>query len=152
MNISDLIPHRAPMLLVDELIELNDTTIETRKTVRPDEFFVQGHYPDFQVVPGVITCEMMFQSGAALIANVMKDDAIDMAKYVPVISRSNNMRFKKLILPGDEIQLKVEISDKVGGAYYMKGKAFVSNKLAASVEFTCMMTPRPGTEALGAES
>lgn len=145
MDIKDWIPHRGPMLLVDAITELdlNAKTIEAKKTVRPDEFFLQGHYPDFKIVPGVITCEMMFQAGAALIANIMGESSRNMGEFVPVITRTNNTRFKSMILPNDEVHLKVELVDTVAGAFYMKGRASVNGKLAASVEFTCMMTPRP---------
>ena len=149
MEITQLIPHRPPMLLVDKIIELN---LETKnicaiKKVSTDEFFLQGHYPDFKIVPGVITCEMLFQTGAALISSLLlKEELIDLQNQVPVITRSHNIKFKNMILPTDEVLLKVELNETVGPAYYLKGRAEVNGKMAASVDFTCMLAPKPKPE------
>lgn len=153
IDIKDLIPHRGPMLLVDRVIEidLKANTMEASKTVRADEYFLQGHYPDFKIVPGVITCEMIFQTGAALIASILGDSAQNLRESVPVITRTNNTRFKQMIFPDDEVHLKVELVETLAGAFYMKGRALVNNKLAASVEFTCMMAPRPQAERIAIE-
>ena len=62
---------------------------------------------------------------------------------VPVVTRSNNIRFKNMILPGNDVQLKVELIETIGPAFYLKGSAKVENKLAASLEFTCMLAPKP---------
>lgn len=62
-QIEALIPHRKPMLLVDEVLEQTDSTIHCVKTFEPDEFFLQGHFPNFPLVPGVILCECCLQSG-----------------------------------------------------------------------------------------
>ncbi|NCN42406.1 beta-hydroxyacyl-ACP dehydratase [bacterium] len=141
-----LIPHRAPMLLIDVIsfLDKEAQVIEARKTVREDEHFIQGHYPEFQLVPGVITTEMIFQTGAALIGALMGSE-MDVGDYVPVISRANNLKFKNMILPNDEVHLSVAITEKVGPAYYLKGKATVGGKVAASVEFACVMAPNPST-------
>ena len=63
-QIEAAIPHRSPMLLVDEVVEKTENDIKCRKTFRPDEFFLQGHYPGNPIVPGIILCESAMQSGA----------------------------------------------------------------------------------------
>lgn len=143
-----LIPHRAPMLLIDEITMLDRKSqkIEARKIVQEDEHFLQGHYPQFQLLPGVITTEMIFQTGAALIAAIMGSE-VDVGGHVPVISRANHLKFKNMILPKDEVFLSVAITEKIGPAYYLKGKAMVRGKLAASVEFSCVMAPNPSMAA-----
>ena len=78
-TIEDAIPHRGPMLLVDEIIECEDNHIICRKTFRDDEFFFQGHYPGFPLVPGVILCECAMQAGGILLAKML-----DGAEGVPV--------------------------------------------------------------------
>jgi len=145
MNIIEFIPHRGPMLLVDKIVtlDLQANTIETIKRVRGDEFFLQGHYPDFKIVPGIITCEMIFQSGAALIHAMLGQTTHDMSDSIPVISRTNNTRLKIMILPEDEVQINVKFVERVAGAFYMMGRASVGGKLAASVEFTAMLAPKP---------
>ncbi len=63
------IPHRPPFLFVDEIVEVDDRRILTRKFADPDSDFFRGHYPDYPVMPGVLVCESCFQSGALLIAH-----------------------------------------------------------------------------------
>ena len=95
------IPHRAPMLLVDEIIEQSEDRIVCQKTFRSDEYFVQGHYPEFPVVPGVILCESAMQTGAILLSKLVDADA----GGVPVATRMNNVKFRRMIRPGDSIQI-----------------------------------------------
>lgn len=142
----DLIPHRAPMLLLDEIIEIDATTktILAKKTIRPDEFFVQGHYPNFPIVPGVITCEAIIQSGAALLSFIRKEGANVDVSAVPVIARISNAKFMDLIRPSDEVILKSEITDLVGQAYYLKGSATVNGKVKAKIEYVCMTKSTEG--------
>ena len=67
-EILDAIPHRKPMLLVDEIVSRTENEIVCRKTFHEDEFFVQGHFPDQPIVPGVIQCECCLQAGAILLS------------------------------------------------------------------------------------
>ena len=136
----DLIPHRAPMLLIDEIIEIDASakTIMAKKTIRKDEFFLQGHYPGFPLVPGVITCESIIQSGAALLSYVRKQGATFDSSAVPVIARIGNAKFMDMIRPGDEVILKSEIVEQIGQAFYLKGSASVGGKVKAKVDFVCM--------------
>lgn len=144
-EIQKLIPHRPPMLLVDEVTELDKTArrIQAKKTIQADEFFLQGHYPGFPIVPGVITCECIFQTGAILLASVF-DELADQGK-VPVVSRIGKSKFSRMIRPGDQVTLKAEVTEQVSSAYYLKGSAEVEGKVAAKVEFVCMATERQGS-------
>ena len=81
-QIEALIPHRKPMLLVDEVLEQTDKTIHCTKTFAPDEFFLQGHFPNYPLVPGVILCECCLQSGAILLSSVTPSQGA-----VPVATR-----------------------------------------------------------------
>ena len=95
-EIRKAIPHRPPMLLVDEIIEQTEDSIVCRKTFRDDEFFFQGHYPDQPIVPGVILCESAMQAGAILLSKF-----VEAGSGVPVATRLNDVKFKKMIGPGE---------------------------------------------------
>jgi 3-hydroxyacyl-[acyl-carrier-protein] dehydratase len=69
------IPHRPPMLLLDEVVEWEHERIVCQKTFHPEEFFFQGHYPEFPLVPGVILCEAAMQAGAVLLSKHPKGEA-----------------------------------------------------------------------------
>ncbi len=134
-EILDAIPHRPPMLLVDELVDRTDSTIHCRKTFHADEHFVQGHYPGNKIVPGVILCECGMQTGAVLLSSLVEPDS---AK-VPVATRMKDVKFKKVIRPGDTVDIEVELFEKIGGAFFLKAKVSCEGKVAARFEFACTM-------------
>ena len=128
------IPHRAPMLLVDEIVSMEEKAIVCKKSFRSEEYFFQGHYPDQPLVPGVILCECVVQSGAVLLADVMKQAN---SAGVPVLTRMSDVKFKNMVKPGDSIEMHVKLDDVVSTAYYLTGQAKVNGKTAARLSFTC---------------
>jgi len=141
----DAIPHRPPFLFVDEIIEVADTHIMARKHVDPESDFFRGHYPGKPIMPGVLVCEACFQAGALLIAH--RIGGYDPAAGVPVLTRITDARFKRIVRPGDTLELEATIDEELPGAYYLTGKASVEGILAVRVGFVCMMaktevTPR----------
>ncbi len=136
-EIYDASPHRPPMLLVDEIVEQSDSRIVCRKTFRDDEFFFQGHYPGYPLVPGVILCESAMQAGAILLSQhfTERDDA------VPVVGRLNTVKFKQMVRPGDTIQLEVDLDARVKDAFFLTAKVTNEEKLAVRFEFVCTMAP-----------
>lgn len=135
------IPHRPPFLWVDEVLELTPERIRASKRVAPDEPFFRGHYPDFPLTPGVLVCEAVFQAGAILLAGRAADRVA--AGEVPVLTRIQDARFKTMVRPGDTLELEARVTEQVGPAFWLEGKATVGGKLAVSVKFTCALTPRP---------
>ncbi len=131
-DILTAIPHRPPMLMVDEIVSQSDTRIVCRKTFRADEFFLQGHFPNYPLVPGVILCECALQSGAILLASQMTD-----AGMVPVATRMDGVKFKQMVRPGDTVEMEVTLGEVVSTAYFMTGKVTVGGKLAARLDFAC---------------
>ena len=131
------IPHRPPFLLVDEIVERDETHIVCRKTFSGDEYFYAGHYPDFPITPGVLLCEAAMQAGAVLLAPLMAD-----GDGVPVATRMNDVRFKRMVRPGETITMEVELNERVGGAFYLSGKVTVDGQVAVRLQFVCMMAPR----------
>lgn len=126
------IPHRPPMLLLDEIVEETENKILCRKTFRPDEFFFQGHYPNFPLVPGVILCEAAMQAGAVLLSKF-----VDANSGVPVAGRMNDVKFKRMIRPGDTIDIEVEKTDRVVDAFFLTAKITCEGKIALRLDFAC---------------
>jgi len=135
-EILNAIPHRPPFLFVDEIVEQTDDHIITRKRIEPDEPFFKGHYPNYPIMPGVLVCECVFQSGALLVAKRVGP----FGQGVPVMARISNVKFKKPVLPGDVLEMTVDYVEQVGPAHYMKGKASANGKTVLTVEFTAMLT------------
>ncbi len=131
-QIQSLIPHRKPMLLVDEVIEQTDKRIVCKKTFAKDDFFLQGHFPGFPLVPGVILCECCLQSGAILLSQFTPNDG-----SVPVATRIDGAKFKRMVRPGETIEIDVTLNEVVSTAYFMTGKVTVDGKLAARLDFAC---------------
>jgi 3-hydroxyacyl-[acyl-carrier-protein] dehydratase len=133
-EIQAAIPHRPPMLLVDRILERDERRIVGTKTFRPDEFFFQGHYPGFPIVPGVILCESAMQAGAILLSQF-----VQAGQGVPVATRLNEVKFKKMIRPGDTIQMEVQLTERVSEAFFLTAKVTCDGKLAVRFDFACTM-------------
>lgn len=136
-QIHNAIPHRAPMLLVDEIVSQDEESIICRKTFRDDEYFFQGHYPDHPLVPGVILCESTVQAGAILLSGKLSG-----GNAVPVLTRMNDVKFKNMVHPGDTIELHVKLEDSISNAFVMTGQAKINGKTAARLSFTCTMAEK----------
>lgn len=132
--IHNAIPHRPPMLLVDQIVEQSENAILCRKTFRADEYFFQGHYPGYPLVPGVILCEASMQAGAILLSKFAAE-----GNGVPVATRLNDVKFKKMIRPGDTIEMSVQLNERVADAFFLTAKVTCDGKLAARLDFACTM-------------
>jgi 3-hydroxyacyl-[acyl-carrier-protein] dehydratase len=127
------IPHRAPMLLIDEIVSNDESSIVCRKTFRDDEFFLQGHFPGQPIVPGVIQCECCLQTGALLLSGPGDDAAL------PVATRMDAVKFKRIVRPGDTVEIQVKLNEQVSNAFYMTGKMMLAGKLAMRLDFACSL-------------
>ena len=132
------IPHREPFLLVDEIVEQTDDQIVCRKTFTGGEYFFAGHYPEFPVVPGVLLCEAAMQAGAILLSR-----HVDEGKgSVPVATRMNDVKFKRMVRPGDTIDIEVRLKERLADAFFLQAKVAVAGQPAVRFEFACTLAPR----------
>ncbi len=127
------IPHRPPFLFVDEIVDVADDCIHTRKRVDAAADFFRGHYPGAPVMPGVLLCECCFQAGALLIAHRL--GGLSTAQGVPVITRIQDARFKRMVRPGDSLDVAVTLDEVLDNAYFMTGRVTVAERLALRVTF-----------------
>lgn len=137
-QIEQAIPHRSPMRLLDSVVSSDATRLVARKTFHADEFFVQGHFPNFPIVPGVIQCECCLQAGAILLSRHTPDGD----DVVPVATRMDNVKFKQMVRPGDTVEIEVTLNERVGSAYFLSGKVLLGGKVAARLDFACTVTNR----------
>ena len=127
-EIKQILPHREPMLLVDEM-ELQGNECVAQYHVRGDEFFLQGHFPDYPVVPGVILCEIMAQSCVLLLGDGLKG-------HIPFYAGLDKVRFKNQVRPGDTIEVHAHTVAVRGNLYILAAESYVDGKLCAKAEMT----------------
>jgi len=125
------IPHRPPFLFGDQIVEMTEKRIKAVRKMDPEEAFFKGHYPGYPVMPGVLVCEAIFQTGAILLSRIMTGAG----EGIPVLGRINNARFEHMVKPGDTLELEAELVEVMATAYFMKGRASVGGKTAATVEY-----------------
>ena len=128
-EIKKILPHREPMLLVEE-VELVDSVSHGKYHVKGDEFFLQGHFPGNPVVPGVILCEMMAQSACVLLAS----EAVEGA--TPFFTSLDKVKFRNPVKPGDTLESQCRVLRSRGAFYFAEGKGYVDGKLCVSAEFS----------------
>lgn len=137
-QITDLIPHRPPFLWVDSIISYTEDSITTEKLISRDLELFTGHYPDNPIMPGVLLCEIIFQSGALLMSKMVTTNYSDEFK-IPVLTRIENAKFKRAVLPGDTVQTKVSLKETISSVSFLKGVLKVHGKTAVQVSFSCAL-------------
>ncbi|MDO8946851.1 MAG: 3-hydroxyacyl-ACP dehydratase FabZ family protein [Desulfocapsaceae bacterium] len=137
--IAELIPHRPPFLWIDRIISYEEGTMVTEKVIPEDLDIFKGHYPDHPILPGVILCEALFQTGALLIARMLQDEQ-KTQHGIPVLTRIGVARFKRPVEPGSTLQMQVHLKEKVAGSWFMRGILRVKEKIAVQVDFSCTIT------------
>ena len=135
-EIARRLPHRYPFLLVDRVEEFVDgASILAFKNVTANEPFFSGHFPGHPIMPGVLICEALVQAGG-LLASCSKDGLP--ADHAVVLAGLERVRFRRPVVPGDQLRLEVELIHKRRPLWKMKGKALVEGQIAAEAEFLTM--------------
>lgn len=139
-EILNRIPHRPPFLWVDTITEVTDDKIVTQKTVPENLDVFQGHYPDNPILPGVLLCEAIFQSGALLMSFLLEKQNNSSGGTIPVLTRIGGAKFKRPVGPGDTLAITVIHKETLSSVSFMKGTLKVNGKVAVQVEFSCALT------------
>ncbi|HUP48922.1 MAG TPA: 3-hydroxyacyl-ACP dehydratase FabZ [Thermoanaerobaculia bacterium] len=139
-EIMKLLPHRYPMLLVDRILEIEDgKRIVGLKNVSANEQFFQGHFPGAPVMPGVLIIEAMAQCGAVLFLR----DIPDREKKLFLFGGVDKARFRKPVVPGDQLIIECEVLHRRASTVKLRGSARVGDELAAEAELISVMVDRP---------
>ena len=141
-EIYEAIPHRPPFLWIDSIISFDARTIVTEKFIPTNLDFFQGHYPDYPLMPGVLLCEAVFQTGAIFMAKMMQasGQTAEAGRKAPVLTRIKGAKFKREVKPGDTIRMHVTLDENICNTWFFKGKVLVEDKPAVKVDFACALT------------
>jgi len=135
-QISKVLPHRFPFLLVDKIIELSDNHVVGIKNVTCNEHFFEGHFPGNPIMPGVLQIEALAQAGGILALN----NYSDRENYDTLFIKIDKAKFKQKVIPGDTLILKLELLNPIRrGICEMRGTAYVGNKLATEAELVAQI-------------
>ncbi len=139
-DIQRIIPHRYPFLLVDRVLEIEEGhRIVAEKHVTMNEWFFQGHFPNYPIMPGVLIVEALAQAGAVALLSDSSTQG-----QIPLFAGINGCRFRAQVGPGDVLRLEVEFVSRRGPIGKGRARALVGDKLAAEAELMFALVPAPG--------
>jgi 3-hydroxyacyl-[acyl-carrier-protein] dehydratase len=147
-DIQRILPHRYPFLLIDRVVELERRQrIVAIKNVSINEPFFAGHFPNMPIMPGVLIVEAIAQAGGALLLTEVEDRD----EKLMVFTGIERARFRRPVMPGDQLRIEVEVKAWRGTAVRMEGKVFVGEKRVAEATVTCQLVPRSRTQQTSSE-
>jgi 3-hydroxyacyl-[acyl-carrier-protein] dehydratase len=138
IEIRDILPHRFPMLLVDRILEMTADRVVGIKNVTANEPYFSGHFPDFPVMPGVMIVEAMAQVGGVLVLKSIPDRR----NKLVLLASVEEAKFRRPVVPGDQIVIEMVITTKKSTAAKMKGTAKVDGKVVAEAILMCVLTDK----------
>lgn len=144
--IQKLLPHRQPFLLIDRVIELGDEQVVAIKNVTINEPFFAGHFPGHPVMPGVLIVEAMAQAGAVM---AMSGPGVSPEKLVIYFMALDKVKFRKPVVPGDQLRLEVSPLRKGAAVWKMKGRALVEGQVVCEAEFLASIVAKQGAGEAG---
>lgn len=134
--IKKVLPHRYPFLLVDRVISHNKTEIKALKNVSANEPFFEGHFPKMAVMPGVLQVEAMAQAAGLILA---LDDGFNSSEQMAFLAGVDNARFKKLVIPGDQLILDVKIIAKKSSLVKVEATCTVAQQVVSSATISLVI-------------
>ena len=147
-DIQRILPHRYPFLLIDRVIEMTPKErIVAIKNVTINEPFFQGHFPNMPIMPGVLIVEAIAQTGGALLLT----EVANRDEMLMVFTGIERAKFRRPVVPGDQLRIEVEVKAWRMTAVRMEGKAFVGDKRVAEATVTCQLVDRSRTRRGPAE-
>ena len=142
MNIQDILeylPHRFPFLLVDRVLEcVPGESLKAVKNISVNEPFFPGHFPGQPVMPGVLQVEAMAQAGGLLAMKVLQDRRAQVVYFMSI----DKVKFRRPVIPGDQLRMEVEIVKMKGKIAKFAGKAYVGDKVACEAELMATLSDR----------
>ena len=148
-DILRILPHRFPFLMIDRVIEITrKERIVAIKNVTINEPFFAGHFPNLPIMPGVLIVEAIAQAGGALLLTEVEDRADKLMVFTGI----ERARFRRPVLPGDQLRIEVEVKAWRVSAVRMEGKVFVGDKRVAEATVTCQLVDRSRTRPEAADS
>ena len=144
IDIQQILPHRYPFLLVDRIEELEDERIVGIKNVTGNEPFFVGHFPEFPVMPGVLIVEAMAQ-----VAGVLALHKIQGKQHVLLLAMIEQAKFRKPVVPGDQLRIEMKLDRLKASVAKMSGKAFVDSAVVAEATVMCKLGPKPDRMTAG---
>jgi 3-hydroxyacyl-[acyl-carrier-protein] dehydratase len=142
-EIQTILPHRYPFLLVDRILELEPERVVGIKNVTYNEPMFTGHFPDFQVMPGVLIIEAMAQTAGVLVLKNVPDRHNKLVLLVAV----ENARFRKPVVPGDTLRMEMKVIKRKASVAKMAGTATVDGVVVAEAEVMCKLADKNETPA-----
>ncbi len=144
-HILSVLPHRYPFLLVDRIEEMGDDRIVGIKNVTANEPFFQGHFPELPVMPGVLIIESMAQVGAVLLLTCGPKRGENFADKVVLFSAIEKARFRKPVLPGDQLRIELGVLKRKGNVWKVSARALVDDKPVADAVLMCHVADKTTT-------
>jgi 3-hydroxyacyl-[acyl-carrier-protein] dehydratase len=142
-EIRAILPHRYPFLLVDRIVELDADRVVGIKNVTNDEPFFQGHFPDFPVMPGVLIVEAMAQAAGVLVLKSIPDRDKKLVLLVAI----ENAKFRRPVVPGDQLRLEMSVVKRKASVAKMAGRATVDGVVVAEAEVMCKLADKEEKDA-----